>query len=522
VFDLAVTPRPWDGTISSPTLSATGTAVRAFNLAGSLISYGRTTNTGLAGVTNPAARLTDISFEKEERLLAVATEEHFAIDTAGADKLLGRELIGLLPLPALQPPFHVDYNYGGGALATEANNWLAAAAASNALTHRAIFSMDLTIYDSLVALLTERKIDELLLTRGVSAASNLTLFSFRPTEVSRFSPDLATLLSLESRGASNEPAYLLQSVYATIQSQVMPGAGPAVDDLRLLTSEIYRLSSASNNAAPGVYPSPVDTLREFIGSGTLHSNYLARASLSPAQRANAFAAVAAVLATVPARPTTNIELRVRSDSFTSPCTVLETTSLVPTPKYLFHPGGEAYRLLEAFQLVPGARVQVFGFTDMSSPSCVGDGIEVITLQLSFVPEPSPTDLNGNLLADEWEALFGISDPFGDADGDGYSNLQELFDGTDPRDARSKPVAPVASLTPPAITVETTGGGMLKLSWDWPEPYASKVKFIVLATPELGTPFADLGLMPTKTGGHFELTLPNPDAGARFFLLVLRL
>ena len=522
VFDLAVTPRPWDGTISNPTLSVTGTAVRAYTLAGSLLSYGKTTNTGLAGVTNPAARLTDISFEKDARLLAVATEEHFAIDTAGTNKLLGRELIGLLRLPALQPPFQVSYNYGGGTLATEANNWLAAAAASNALTHRAIFSMDLTIYDSLVALLTERKIEELLLTRGVSAASNLTLFPFRPTEVSRFSPDLATLLSLESRGTSNQPAYLLQAVHAIIQWQVMPGAGPAVDDLRLVTAEIYRLSSASNNAAPGVYPSPIDTLREFIGSGTLHSNYLARTTLSPAQRANGFAAVAALMGTVPARPTTNIELRVRSDSFTSTCTKLETTGLLPTSKYLFHPGGEAYRLLEAFQLVPGARVQVFGFTDMSSPECAGDGIEVITLQIAFVPEPSPTDLNGNLLADEWEALFGISDPFGDADGDGYSNLQELFEGTDPRDPRSKPSAPVVFLSPPEITVETMGGGMLKLSWDWPEPYASKVKFHVLSTTALETPFTDLGLMPTKTGGHFELSLPNPETGVRFFLLVLSL
>ena len=228
------------------------------------------------------------------------------------------------------------------------------------------------------------------------------------------------------------------------------------------------------------------------------------------------------MASVPSRPTTNIELRVRSDSFTGPCMLLETTTLVPTPISLFHPGAQPYRLLEAFSLVPGARVQVFGFTDMTSPACAGPGIEVISLQLGFVPEPSPIDLNGNLLSDEWESLFGVSNPFGDDDGDGYSNLQEMFEGTDPRDGLNKPAVPIALLSPPAITAELMGGGMLKLSWDWPEPYASKVHFKVLSSPALGALFTDLGLMPTKVGGHFELVLPGSSVGARFFSVLLTL
>jgi hypothetical protein len=43
-----------------------------------------------------------------------------------------------------------------------------------------------------------------------------------------------------------------------------------------------------------------------------------------------------------------------------------------------------------------------------------------------------------------------------------------------------------------------------------------------STFSLGTPFTDLGLTPTKTGGHFELTLPNPGTLARFFVLTLGL
>jgi hypothetical protein len=64
--------------------------------------------------------------------------------------------------------------------------------------------------------------------------------------------------------------------------------------------------------------------------------------------------------------------------------------------------------------------------------------------------------------------------------------------------------------------------LLKLSWDWPEPYASKVKFKVQSSADLGLGFSESGLTPTKTGGHFELILPNPGTDARFFFLTLEL
>src|SRR5713101_10134853 len=80
--------------------------------------------------------------------------------------LCGWLLLFSLPVPALHPPLQVNYTYGGGDLMTEANNWLPAAAASNAMTHRTILAKELTLYDTLVALLTERKIYELLRRHG--------------------------------------------------------------------------------------------------------------------------------------------------------------------------------------------------------------------------------------------------------------------------------------------------------------------------------------------------------------------
>ena len=54
--------------------------------------------------------------------------------------------------------------------------------------------------------------------------------------------------------------------------------------------------------------------------------------------------------------------------------------------------------------------------------------------------PAFADTNHNGMADAWESAFGITDPFGDADGDGFSNLDEYLAGTDPNDPNSKPVA----------------------------------------------------------------------------------
>lgn len=58
---------------------------------------------------------------------------------------------------------------------------------------------------------------------------------------------------------------------------------------------------------------------------------------------------------------------------------------------------------------------------------------------------STQDYDSDILPDWWEVLyFGSLDPSpaGDADGDGYYNIEEYLDGTDPRNASSMPQPPV--------------------------------------------------------------------------------
>jgi hypothetical protein len=56
-----------------------------------------------------------------------------------------------------------------------------------------------------------------------------------------------------------------------------------------------------------------------------------------------------------------------------------------------------------------------------------------TVSIAVTP---PSDTNGNGLPDAWEAQYGVSDPNGDPDHDGMTNLQEYWAGTNPLDSNS--------------------------------------------------------------------------------------
>lgn len=68
---------------------------------------------------------------------------------------------------------------------------------------------------------------------------------------------------------------------------------------------------------------------------------------------------------------------------------------------------------------------------------------------------APPDLNTNGIPDDWELLYGVSDPFEDADGDGFTNLEEYRANTNPTNAES--AFRILSAEP-----DTAGG--FQLSW----------------------------------------------------------
>ncbi len=523
-FDLYLTPRPLDGTVPTTTLSAMGVGVRAHTLQGNLAQFTETTNVVKPGLVNPTAHFTNIILDVRRRLMVVATDPHFAISTASPDPLIGRELVRLLPVPSVQLDVTVPYTFTTASLSAQAKAWILAAQAAYAPTVSEEILGEITVPDVLTTLLVERKIGDLLHSRGLPETNQVSILGFRPNDLSRYRPSQSELLSLEQQIDDAHPGFSLVAIYTNIHSAVASAPTLELQKLNAVATDIYRISSALNNATPGRYPSPLDTLRDFLTTGTLQSNYLAAATLAPADLASGLSGVAQVLNGVPPRPVVTVQLQVRADSFTSACTRLDLLG-GSIQKNLVFADGSPYRFPEAFTLLAGSLVQVTGYSDVASTACPGDTLEVISASLTAVPAPSSTDSDGNLLADAWELVFfgklGV-DPYDDPDHDGVSNLQEFLDGTDPNDQPSHGGTAI-SLLPPVLVIAESAGSQFKVKWSFPAGYSGKFKFGVMASTDLNLGFTDAGLIPVPLpGGEFEVTLPPSATGQKFYKVYLTL
>lgn len=520
-FDLYVTPRPLDGTIPGPALARTGVTVRAFNLAGDLLGSALTTNLSVSGVVNPAAALGNLGVDNRQRLLAIATDPHFPIQTAAVDKNLGRELLALEPIPSQDAGLDISFTPGAGTPAAQAAAWRAAAQAAAAARPRTRVITAPGPLDTLAALLTERKFELLLQARGLPPTNQITLFPARASDVDRYFPDSEELLALEQEEAG-QPAHRLVTVQQGLLT-ALAGPGTNLTALRALATDVYRISSLSNNAAPGQYALPVEVLRQFLRAGMLPSNYLAATSLTPGQRTAASNAVAELMALNFARPKVSLNLTVLPAPMPEGCTVLSDGTHTWSLQF---PGGGSF-LFPDFDLVPGTMVHAMGYADADPGDCADHGLEVIGAVVLSIPAVSVLDADGDLLPDNFECAFfgGLAEgAYGDKDGDGYSNLQEFLDGTDPNDAAIKGTGVPVILLPPALALELKPGGTLGIKWKFPAAYAGKFLFVVEAADTLTGGFAPTGIGPSYRGNdEFEVELPRPAGPTRFyrFYMLLR-
>lgn len=380
-MDWFCTPHPWDAFSGAPTFCRGDVAIRVYGQAGGFLGRGE-----IESDANPSAFFTNLICGREDRLLQMATSPHYEIQTASPDKGLGREMLRLLVPPPL-PSVTVPYDYAGGDPAIEAAAWVAAAVVAFAnVQHVTVQGTqgDLTVDDTLAALLVERKIGQILEARGTNWTTNLTLFPWRTGDLVRSNLSQGLLLSLET-SAGTQPGYRLASICQTLDAAVRTSTDSGLLSLKVVTREIYRICGASNNVAPGAYPLPVDVLRSFLLDGTIQSNYLAATVVPASTWRSASNGVRTILGLASSRPIATLALQTRPDSFTGACTVMETPATPAVPHNLFLAGGDPWRLPTAFGLPPGSQLEVSGYADASSPNCPGPGLEVISVRLLSVP-----------------------------------------------------------------------------------------------------------------------------------------
>jgi hypothetical protein len=528
--DLIQAPQAVDGVSGLAADCVAGTVLRAFDLTGNLLSVGSATPVPLPQLNGPAAVLSNVVVDVDMRLVAVVTDPHFDIVTSQSDKRIGRELIRLLDATGFADPVSLPQTWSGGDVGIEANLWIIAASNQLQNVTRKQIVGNVDAYDTLAALLVEKKLRDVLLSRNQNQFANLTLFPFRAGDAGRPSLNSADLAALEKETTNGLPGFQLPHILGAIETvlSASPPNDPA-QQLKALAWEIYRVSSASNNIPPGVqswpfFPSAVHTLRDFLQTGVVHSNYLASSTVLSGLVAPAFAQAQAILNGLGGRPVVTLNLKVRPDTFLGGCVLLDTLDGTQT-RSLLNAFGAPFEFLDAFSLPPGTVVTVKGYNDVISLTCPGVGLEAIEATLFSPPQFTSVDTDGDLLSDALElALFGdlSQNGFSDFDGDGFSNLQEIFDGSDPNNKNSGG-SQVVNFALPAVQLQVAPAGEVKLQFQWPAAYVNKVQFGVLGGPNLGAPFTQLPAVQTPVGNDtFELSLPNPGGAAFFYQIFVTL
>jgi hypothetical protein len=270
----------------------------------------------------------------------------------------------------------------------------------------------------------------------------LTLTPFRLVDRGRLGLD-ANVLALVESPFGDEPPYRVSTLFQTIDGLIGNSTHEGIVALIQVAGEIYRLSSALNNDAPGVYPPPVDVLRSFIEEGILHPAYAEATSLPPHTLGQAFDGVYYIRQQLGFRPLVTQTARIRFDTFTAPCRVLDALDGLDPMLALFDEAGRPFSFPDTFRLLPGTVLRVSGYDDLIVAGCSGQSMEVTRVELVSVPLPGPGDSDGNLLDDDWENQFPdlLGDPFADSDGDGYPDIQEMWEGTDPLNPNDFPNVP---------------------------------------------------------------------------------
>jgi hypothetical protein len=499
-----------------------GTLVSAYGLDGQFLGSARTDHNGIPGLGDPTAYLQKIPGDARNLFVVVATEATFETKEGDPGVGHGRELLALVPVPQMQVG-EIDYSYTGMTPALEAAAWLAAAKAHYLALEPPLTTLRLDYLDTLGLLLAEKVVAHFLDSDGI------TFTSFRDLENEPTTASDAELLALKNYTDDATSAYLLQVVYAEIEKFVDSSTEPSILALKKLANDIYRLSSYDGADDPGLYPSPVDTLRDIIssmtesGSGKIalpgsesSSSYDAGHTLTADELVSAVKTLGDLLTALSPRPVEDFRVRVTFDGAFE----VETAR---TPIEFFEADGSPYRFPDSLELPPGSILDVKAFTDRVFATEPGtDGVEVIEVELFSVPVPPPSDRNRDMMPDEWAAYFfsGVeTGPFDDADGDGYSNLQEFLESTDPTSFSDRPEAtvPRVDLSPPELDIELDRPDHLIVSFEFPAAYADQIGFGLLIQTDLRRFFLEVDETAAEEGtGSYSLRIRQPSDPATWY------
>ena len=517
------------------------TTVRLHDADGRLVQVAQTEFHGAAAaLPNPFAEFSSVPATGRDLFMVLSTPAAFDIVQEAGLPGWGREILALVPVPSLQLP-PIPYLYPGGSASVAASAWIAAAKAHYTSQPRATISNNFDLYDSLALLAFERLADSKLRTRSlIPAGLPVSLTPFRDVDPETYQIVSPGTLRLLQAYSETDAAWHLQTVHSQIRQLVRSSPNARMVALRKLGLEIHRISAALNDASPGLYPSPFETLRTAIRSmqttfpadgiiplpGDPATSYAAAHTLTLAEKQSADEAIAWLLGQIVPRPVEFLTVTTTADSFSGAVPVIQNVANSDLLR-LYDANGNPFRFPEALDLPVGTRLDVAVFTDrVDLPTGPGTGREAIFARVISFPSGPNTDTDSNAIDDTYEDYFfgGPVDPFGDTDGDGYINLQEFLEGTHPSDATSAPtVAPLSSEIP-VVQISRLVSGSLRFELRFPSIYSDRIRFVLQSQGDLTIPFTEAPATEAVSDGFntYSAEIPMPAAARRFYRFRLAL
>ncbi len=470
------------------------------------------------GVFNPSLAFKALPSPYDGLIAGLTTPAHFDLDTTQTNKTIGRELVKLVVAPTVAP-VAVSYTWSGGAQATEVTAWSNAARIAYSAATRLVRNDSLTHLDTLTAALFEAFAARELQARGLIETNAVSLFPARSEPNAWVHPSADQLLALQSADVGDRSAYGLTNTLAWLRASCTTNRHAQVAALTNVAWNVYRYASSRMSAAPGQYPLPLDALRQVLRSGTVPGGYTNH--ISAATAATAKLGADRLLGLIPTRQRVTLDLLAGGPQPPDTTVLLNPVSHL---RYsLVAPDGDAFGLSFALAVPSNSTIHVDGF--LNGPDTrrgANDEVEVISLTVTALPAPTPGDRNANLLPDAYELLvFGTAGaaPTRDADHDGFSDLQEYLEGSDPADTNSVPGTVPLSLAVPEVSISQTSGTHIAVSCEWPARYQHRFLFTLETTADLThTAFTDHSTAVIVSSGdtlRCDLSL-TPEGPQRFY------
>ena len=434
----------------------------------------------------------------ENHWLVLNSPQYFNLDGLAPEVRGGREIYKVLPRPVQEPPVIAPL-IGGSDLDADAAAWLAAAATAYAGYEQVSTITPLAPIDTALAVVCEAALYDGLLNLDPSDQAALgvpqdipadpgppaipaipgyqqfTLFGNRDGDAQR------TPLSDAMRDALIRDGIDLQLLFANLDNAVV-GSSPNLLALTLALYDFHVAHSEPTAPEPDVIPLlplPLDVLRELVRGGNLHADYAGVVPVSTVDDAKVELADALALLAASYRPTDTWTVEVAAP--TVPGEAYSYTNLATNnPVAFYEADGDRVGLDQGLGLALGMRFSVTGYTDVSGlPG--HDAMELLTLNVVFVPAATDTDTDGNLLADDWEEFFfgdtGVVGPFDQHPVHGFSYLQLFLIGHDPRDECTEvPAVAMVSLAPQNICLVRLPNSNLGISFTFPDAFISHFDF----------------------------------------------